>query len=173
MRPALEGGSYGLRGEVVRMAKQVAYAEASVTDADLFRTPLGDVRTSAKARLLARLPGFSLEPDCQVERPPWAGHFPRPAPTRRKRARGPCRVNCGVSAGEHFIGGALQHHQGRKREAGQQRVKNDAESSPRQHVKSLRRFVIFASNLNFVFHFVCHRTFYLKPLVILLSRALS
>jgi len=34
MRPALEGGSYGLRGEVVRMARQVAYAEASVTDAD-------------------------------------------------------------------------------------------------------------------------------------------
>ena len=34
MRPALEGGSYALRGEGVRMAKQVAYAEASVSDAD-------------------------------------------------------------------------------------------------------------------------------------------
>lgn len=34
MRPALDGGSYGLRGEVVRMARQVAYAEASVTDAE-------------------------------------------------------------------------------------------------------------------------------------------
>ena len=34
MRPALDGGSYGLRGDVVRMARQVAYAEASVTDAD-------------------------------------------------------------------------------------------------------------------------------------------
>ena len=33
MRPALDGESYGLRGEVVRMARQVAYAEASVTDA--------------------------------------------------------------------------------------------------------------------------------------------
>ena len=34
MRPALDGGSYALRGEVVRMARQVAYAEACVTDAD-------------------------------------------------------------------------------------------------------------------------------------------
>ncbi len=34
MRPAREGGSYVLRGDVVRMARQVAYAEGSVTDAD-------------------------------------------------------------------------------------------------------------------------------------------
>ncbi len=34
MRPALEGESYGLRGDVVRLARQVAYAEAGVTDAD-------------------------------------------------------------------------------------------------------------------------------------------
>jgi uncharacterized protein (TIGR00369 family) len=34
MRPALDGGTYGLRGTVVRMARQVAYAEAGVTDAD-------------------------------------------------------------------------------------------------------------------------------------------
>jgi uncharacterized protein (TIGR00369 family) len=34
MRPALVGGSYRLRGEVVRMARQVAYGEASVTDDD-------------------------------------------------------------------------------------------------------------------------------------------
>ena len=32
MRPALKGGSYALRGEVVRMARQVAYGEASVRD---------------------------------------------------------------------------------------------------------------------------------------------
>ena len=32
MRPALVGEPYRLRGEVVRMARQVAYAEASVTD---------------------------------------------------------------------------------------------------------------------------------------------
>ncbi|HUC05341.1 MAG TPA: PaaI family thioesterase [Acidimicrobiales bacterium] len=34
MRPAVKGGDYVLRGEVVRMAKQVAYGEASVRDAD-------------------------------------------------------------------------------------------------------------------------------------------
>ncbi len=32
MRPALRGESYRLRGEVVRMARQVAYAEATVLD---------------------------------------------------------------------------------------------------------------------------------------------
>src|ERR1017187_944194 len=34
MRPAMQGSAYALRGEVVRMAKQVAYGEASVRDAD-------------------------------------------------------------------------------------------------------------------------------------------
>ncbi len=34
MRPALRGASYALRGEVVRLARQVAYGEATVTDAD-------------------------------------------------------------------------------------------------------------------------------------------
>jgi uncharacterized protein (TIGR00369 family) len=33
MRPAMKGDTFALRGEVVRMAKQVAYAEASVRDA--------------------------------------------------------------------------------------------------------------------------------------------
>ena len=34
MRPAKKGESYGLRGDVVRMARQIAYGEASVRDAD-------------------------------------------------------------------------------------------------------------------------------------------
>ena len=34
MRPALAGQAYRLRGEVVRMARQVAYAEATVIDED-------------------------------------------------------------------------------------------------------------------------------------------
>lgn len=34
MRPAVLGDSYRLRGEVVRLARQVAYAEATVTDGD-------------------------------------------------------------------------------------------------------------------------------------------
>jgi uncharacterized protein (TIGR00369 family) len=33
MRPALKGSTYALRGEVVRMAKQVAYGEATMRDA--------------------------------------------------------------------------------------------------------------------------------------------
>jgi acyl-coenzyme A thioesterase PaaI-like protein len=34
MRPALKGTSYAIRGDVVRMAKQVAYGEAVVRDAE-------------------------------------------------------------------------------------------------------------------------------------------
>ena len=34
MRPAALGVAFAIRGEVVRMAKQVAYAEASVRDGD-------------------------------------------------------------------------------------------------------------------------------------------
>jgi uncharacterized protein (TIGR00369 family) len=34
MRPALVGESYRLRGEVVRLARQVAYAEATVVDGE-------------------------------------------------------------------------------------------------------------------------------------------
>jgi acyl-coenzyme A thioesterase PaaI-like protein len=34
MRPVLKGTAYVLRGQVVRMAKQVAYGEAMVRDAD-------------------------------------------------------------------------------------------------------------------------------------------
>jgi uncharacterized protein (TIGR00369 family) len=34
MRPALRGSAYALRGDVVRMARQVAYGEASVRDQD-------------------------------------------------------------------------------------------------------------------------------------------
>ena len=34
MRPASKGGTYRLRGEVVRMARQIAYSEATVRDED-------------------------------------------------------------------------------------------------------------------------------------------
>jgi acyl-coenzyme A thioesterase PaaI-like protein len=34
MRPALTGTTYVLRGEVVRMAKQIAYGEATMRDGD-------------------------------------------------------------------------------------------------------------------------------------------
>jgi len=41
----------------------------SVTDARLYRTPLGDVPVSEKARLLAMLSPYALEPRCNVQRP--------------------------------------------------------------------------------------------------------
>ena len=53
---------------------------ASVTDAEWFRTPLGDVPISPKARELARLAPFALEPACEVERPAWSGQSSRAAP---------------------------------------------------------------------------------------------
>jgi hypothetical protein len=59
------------------------YAElraASVTNTDLFRTPLGDVPVSEKARRLARLPPFALDPPCLVQRPDWWRQASRPAP---------------------------------------------------------------------------------------------
>lgn len=52
MRPAVQGGAYRLRGEVVRMARQVAYAEAWVRD------DVGDVVSrSTGTFLLLRDPG--------------------------------------------------------------------------------------------------------------------
>ena len=53
---------------------------ASVTNADVFRTPLGDVPISAKARTLARLRPFALEPPCLVQRPDWWRQSSRAAP---------------------------------------------------------------------------------------------
>lgn len=48
-----------------------ALPAASVSAAAAFRTPLGDVPISAKARVLATLRPFSLEPPCLVQRPGW------------------------------------------------------------------------------------------------------
>jgi MEMO1 family protein len=57
----------------------------SVSDADLFRTPLGDVPISAKSRNLAKFPPFALNPKCEVEAPRWAEAVPS-APNGRDRA---------------------------------------------------------------------------------------
>jgi MEMO1 family protein len=43
----------------------------SVADARLYRTPLGDVPISGKARLLALSSPYALEPSCTVQRPEW------------------------------------------------------------------------------------------------------
>ena len=53
---------------------------ASVTNADVFRTPLGDVPISSKARVLAQSAPFALEPHCYVQRPGWWPQSSRAAP---------------------------------------------------------------------------------------------
>ncbi len=58
MRPALVGEPYRFRGEVVRMARQVAYAEATVIDADDQR-----VSRSTGTFLLHRRPDPVPSPD--------------------------------------------------------------------------------------------------------------
>jgi hypothetical protein len=54
----------------------------SVTDAGLYRTPLGDVPVSQKARLLATLSPFALEARCNVQRPEWWIQSSRRPPVR-------------------------------------------------------------------------------------------
>ena len=53
---------------------------ASVTNADVFRTPLGDVPISGRARVLAQSAPFALEPGCYVQRPDWWSQSSRAAP---------------------------------------------------------------------------------------------
>lgn len=53
---------------------------ASVTNAAVFRTPLGDVPVSAKAAVLAQSGPFALEPRCDVQRPEWWLQSSRAAP---------------------------------------------------------------------------------------------
>ncbi|MEI6277844.1 MAG: AmmeMemoRadiSam system protein B [Verrucomicrobiae bacterium] len=57
------------------------FAGASVANAEIYRTPLGDVPVSPKAGQLAQEIPFVLEPRCPVQRPPWspqASHSPPP-----------------------------------------------------------------------------------------------
>ncbi len=65
----------GLEFETVIVLAPSHYAlldVASVSDAEAFRTPLGTVPISPKARRLARLSPFALEPECKMQRPDWA-----------------------------------------------------------------------------------------------------
>jgi MEMO1 family protein len=65
----------GLHFDTVILLGPAHYAwldRGSVSDAALFRTPLGDVPVSAKARQLALAPPFALNPRCRVEPPEWA-----------------------------------------------------------------------------------------------------
>ena len=73
----------GRRYDTVVVMGPTHYAElnaASVTNADFFRTPLGDVRVSPKAAVLAKSVPFALEPRCNVQRPEWWPQSSRPAP---------------------------------------------------------------------------------------------
>ena len=87
MRPAMRGTAYALRGEVVRMAKQVAYGEASVRD--------------ARRRLVSRATGtFLLHRDQAApkpEVPPFATGRLLGDPVLGP-GPGTCLVCCGPSA---------------------------------------------------------------------------
>ena len=53
---------------------------ACIPDADAYKTPLGLVPISEKAKGLASVAPFALERQCLVQRPPWWRQSPRPAP---------------------------------------------------------------------------------------------
>ena len=88
MRPALDGGTYSLRGDVVRMARQVAYAEASVTDAD---GPVGQPVDRHLPAAPTRRRGPRPADRHAAPRALAAGGRPRPA--------GPCRPTRGSARG--------------------------------------------------------------------------
>jgi AmmeMemoRadiSam system protein B/AmmeMemoRadiSam system protein A len=66
---------------VVMGPSHYAYLHAaSVANDSLYRTPLGDVPISEKARILAGSSPFALEPSCMVQRPDWWLQSSRLAP---------------------------------------------------------------------------------------------
>ena len=65
---------------VLAPSHYAALRAASVSSADVFRTPLGDVPMSEKARTLAKLSPFALEPKAFVRRPDWWQQASCPAP---------------------------------------------------------------------------------------------
>ena len=56
------------------------FTGACIPDAEAYRTPLGLVPISEKAKALASSAPFVLEPHCPVQRPGFAGQGPKPAP---------------------------------------------------------------------------------------------
>jgi AmmeMemoRadiSam system protein B/AmmeMemoRadiSam system protein A len=65
---------------VLASSHYAAVDGASVSSADVYRTPLGDVRISAKARALAKLRPFVPEARAFVQRPDWSRQSSRAAP---------------------------------------------------------------------------------------------
>jgi len=75
-----------LAGEDVRTAIVLGpshyawFQGACIPNADAYRTPLGLVPISPKAKALAKVSPFVLEPQCLVQRPPWSRQGLKPAP---------------------------------------------------------------------------------------------
>jgi len=65
---------------LLAVSHYAAFAGASVANADVYRTPLGDVPISPKAAALAKLKPFVLEPCCTLRRPDWAPQASHPLP---------------------------------------------------------------------------------------------
>ncbi len=61
-----------------------AFRGAYITEADVYRTPLGDVKVSPKAAKLAKLPPFTSTMDGFVRRPQWWMQSPAKAPAEGK-----------------------------------------------------------------------------------------
>ena len=57
-----------------------AFQGACIPNADAYETPLGLVPISEKAKALASVPPFVLEPRCMVQRPGWWRQAPKAAP---------------------------------------------------------------------------------------------
>jgi hypothetical protein len=65
---------------LLAVSHYAAFAGASVANADVYRTPLGDVTVSPKAQELAKTDPFVLEPRCLVQRPDWSSQASHPVP---------------------------------------------------------------------------------------------
>ncbi|MGD0016136.1 MAG: AmmeMemoRadiSam system protein B [Verrucomicrobiia bacterium] len=65
---------------LLAVSHYAGFAGASVANADVYRTPLGDVLVSPKARELASSNPFVLEARCLVQRPQWSSHASHPVP---------------------------------------------------------------------------------------------
>ncbi len=57
-----------------------SFIGGAIPDADIWKTPLGDVQISSTAKKLAGERPFVINPKCEVSRPPWWTEAPKKAP---------------------------------------------------------------------------------------------
>lgn len=70
-----------IRTVVVMAPSHYAYFRgASIPDVKAYRTPLGKIQLSPKARELAKIRPLITNPSCRVRRPPWWRQSPKKAP---------------------------------------------------------------------------------------------